>query len=253
MPGGGKLTIQTANTFLDDEYARQHVSVAPGPYVVLAVSDNGCGMDEATLTQIFEPFFTTKEPGRGTGLGLSTVYGIVKQSRGNIWVNSEMNQGTTFRIYLPRVEERTEPARTFESANALADGTETILLVEDDEMVRSIARAILRQAGYTILEAADGESALRTCRHHEGPIHLLLTDVVMPRMSGRALADRMMLLRPELSVLFMSGYTEDAIIHHGVLNEGVNLMEKPFTPDTLTRKVREVLGAPRPHAAPPPA
>jgi PAS domain S-box-containing protein len=243
MLGGGKLTIQTANIYVDDEYARQHVAVVPGRYVVLAVSDNGCGMDAATRAQIFEPFFTTKEQGKGTGLGLSTVYGIVKQSRGNIWVYSEVEQGTTFKIYLPRVEEEAEPIRAHESAKTLVGGTETILLVEDDDMVRAISRTILRQAGYTVLEAADGEGALRICREHEGMIHLVLTDVVMPRMSGRATADQLRQLQPNLCVLFMSGYTEEAIVHHGVLHEGVNFMEKPFTPDTLTRKVREVLGA----------
>jgi PAS domain S-box-containing protein len=249
MPGGGKLTIQTANTDLDNEYAGQHVAVVPGPYVMLAVSDNGCGMDEATRAQIFEPFFTTKEQGKGTGLGLSTVYGIVKQSHGNIWVYSEVGQGTAFKIYLPRVEAEAEPLRPAERVGSLARGTETILLVEDDGMVRGIARTILRQAGYTVLEAGDGESAVRTCRQHEGTIHMVLTDVVMPGMSGRAVADQLGELRPDLGVLFMSGYTEEAIVNHGVLHEGVNFLEKPFTPDTLTRKVREVLAASRPEAA----
>jgi two-component system cell cycle sensor histidine kinase/response regulator CckA len=253
MPGGGKLTIQTANTDLDNEYAGQHVAVVPGPYVVLAVSDNGCGMDEATRAQIFEPFFTTKEQGKGTGLGLSTVYGIVKQSHGNIWVYSEVGQGTAFKIYLPRVEDEAEPLRPAEREGSLTRGTETILLVEDDQMVRGIARTILRQAGYTVLEAGDGESAVRTCRQHEGTIHMVLTDVVMPGMSGRAVADQLRELRPDLGVLFMSGYTEEAIVNHGVLHEGMDFLEKPFTPDTLTRKVREVLVAPGPEAARPPA
>ncbi|HEX8116059.1 MAG TPA: ATP-binding protein, partial [Pyrinomonadaceae bacterium] len=252
MPGGGKITIQTVNTQLDNEYAGRHVAVVPGPYVMLAVSDNGCGMDEATREQIFEPFFTTKEQGKGTGLGLSTVYGIVKQSHGNIWVYSEVGQGTTFKIYLPRVEDEAEPLRPAERVGSLAQGTETILLVEDDGMVRGIARTILRQAGYTVLEAGDGESAVRTCRQHEGTIHMVLTDVVMPGMSGRAVADQLRELRPDLGVLFMSGYTEEAIVNHGVLHEGVNFLEKPFTPDTLTRKVREVLAASRPEAAGPP-
>jgi len=251
MPGGGKLIIQTANTYLDREYAGQHIAVVPGPYVILAVSDNGCGMDEATRVKIFEPFFTTKEQGKGTGLGLATVYGIVKQSHGNIWVYSEVSQGTTFKIYLPLVEGDAEPVRPAAAAESLSTGTETILLVEDDEMVRRITGAILRQAGYGVLEAAEGESALRTCRLHEGAIHLVLTDVVMPGMSGRVLADRLKELRPDASVLFMSGYTEEAIVHHGVLHEGVNFLEKPFTPDGLTRKVREVLGAPKPEAAAP--
>ncbi|HEX8556529.1 MAG TPA: PAS domain S-box protein [Pyrinomonadaceae bacterium] len=253
MPGGGKLTIQAANTYLDGGYAGQHVAVVPGRYVMLAVSDNGCGMDEATRARIFEPFFTTKQQGKGTGLGLSTVYGIVKQSQGNIWVYSEVGQGTTFKIYLPRVDEEAEPLRPAEKVEALAEGTETILLVEDDELVRGIARTILRQAGYTVLDAADGESALGVCRRHGGTIHLALTDVVMPGMSGRVVADRLRELRPGLSVLFMSGYTEEAIVHHGVLHEGVNFLEKPFTPDALTRRVREVLSASRPDAARPPA
>jgi PAS domain S-box-containing protein len=253
MPGGGKLTIQTANTHLDKEYAGQHVAVVPGPYVMLAVSDNGSGMDEATRAQIFEPFFTTKEQGKGTGLGLATVYGIVKQSHGNIWVYSEVGQGTTFKIYLPRVDDEAEHLRPAERVGSLTQGTETILLVEDDQMVRGIASTILRQAGYTVLEAGDGESAVRTCRQHEGTIHMVLTDVVMPRMSGRAVADQLMELRPGLGVLFMSGYTEEAIVNHGVLHEGVNFLEKPFTPDTLTRKVREVLVASRPPGLRPPA
>ena len=251
MPGGGKLTIQTANTYLDREYAGQHVAVVPGPYVVLAVSDNGCGMDEATRAKIFEPFFTTKQQGEGTGLGLATVYGIVKQSHGNIWVYSEVGQGTTFKIYLPLVEGDAEPLRPAERVESLSAGTETILLVEDDEMVRRITSTILRQAGYEVLEAVDGESALRTCRQHEGTIHLALTDVVMPGMSGRVVADRLKELRPDVGVLFMSGYTEEAIVRHGVLHEGVNFLEKPFTPDTLTRKAREVLGASKPEAAAP--
>jgi CheY-like chemotaxis protein len=243
MPDGGKLTIQAANAYLDKEYAGKHVAVVPGRYVMLAVSDNGCGMDEATRARIFEPFFTTKQQGKGTGLGLSTVYGIVKQSQGNIWVYSEVGQGTTFKIYLPRVDQEAEPLRAAERVEALAEGTETILLVEDDELVRGIASTILRQAGYSVLDAADGESALRICRQHEGTIHMALTDVVMPGMSGRVVADRLKELRPGLSVLFMSGYTQEAIVHHGVLNEGVNFLEKPFTPDALTRRVREVLSA----------
>jgi CheY-like chemotaxis protein len=201
-------------------------------------------MDEATRAQIFEPFFTTKEQGKGTGLGLSTVYGIVKQSQGNIWVYSEVGQGTTFKVYLPRVEDEAEPLHPAEKVEVITEGTETILLVEDDELVRGIARMILRQAGYTVLDAGGGEEALDVCRRHGGAIHLVLTDVVMPGMSGRAVADRLNELRPGIGVLFMSGYTEEAVVHHGVLHEGVNFLEKPFTPDSLTRKVREVLGAP---------
>ena len=243
MPDGGKLTIQTADVYLDEEYTRQHVAVLPGAYVMLAVSDNGSGMDDSTRARIFEPFFTTKEQGKGTGLGLSTVYGIVKQSQGNIWVYSEVGLGTTFKIYLPQVEGRPEKIQLSENTKSLAPGTETILLVEDDDMVRSIARVILTSAGYTVLEAADGENALGLCHHHRGMIHLLLTDVVMPRISGRALADQVKQLRPDIGILFMSGYTHEAIIHHGVLNEGINFMEKPFTPETLTQKIRAALNS----------
>lgn len=243
MPDGGKLTIQTADVYLDEEYTRQHVAVVPGAYVMLAVSDNGTGMDESTRGRIFEPFFTTKEQGKGTGLGLSTVYGIVKQSQGNIWVYSEVGLGTTFKIYLPQVEGQAEKIQLSENAKSLAPGTETILLVEDDDMVRGIARVILTSAGYTVLEAADGESALGLCRQHEAMIHLLLTDVVMPRISGRALADQVKEMRPDIGILFMSGYTHEAIIHHGVLNEGINFMEKPFTPETLTQKIRAALNS----------
>jgi PAS domain S-box-containing protein len=243
MPDGGKLTIQTANVYLDEEYTHQHVAVVPGAYVMLAVSDNGSGMDESTRARIFEPFFTTKEQGKGTGLGLSTVYGIVKQSQGNIWVYSEVGLGTTFKIYLPQVEGQAEKIQLSENAKSLAPGTETILLVEDDDMVRGIARVILTSAGYTVLEAADGENALGLCREHQETIHLLLTDVVMPRISGRALADQVRELRPDIGILFMSGYTHEAIIHHGVLHEGINFMEKPFTPETLTQKIRAALNS----------
>ena len=242
MPDGGRITIETGNVELGDEYARQHVGVQPGPYVLLAVSDTGTGMDSATQARIFEPFFTTKAPGKGTGLGLSTVYGIVKQSGGNIWVYSEPGRGTTFKVYLPRVENTAEPVQVIRPAPGR--GTESILLVEDEEAVRALAREVLEGYGYTVFEARDVADAMLIAERHTGPIHLLVTDVVMPQMSGRALAERLASLRPEMKVLFMSGYTANAIVHHGTLDAGTSFVQKPFTPDVLARKVREVLDAP---------
>ncbi|MBN1609138.1 MAG: response regulator [Polyangiaceae bacterium] len=242
MPRGGKLTIETANVELDEEYAASHPSVKPGSYVELAVTDTGCGMDERTKARLFEPFFTTKERGKGTGLGLSTVYGIVKQSGGSIWVYSEPAQGTTFKIYLPRElsatpvmvsKAPTGPTRT--------TGTETILVVEDDEALRAVTRRTLCAAGYTVLTARDGEEALQSVLQHTGDIHLLLTDVVMPRMGGRELAEALSRTRPALKVLYVSGYTDDAIVHHGVLDPETHFLAKPITAADLTRKVREVL------------
>jgi PAS domain S-box-containing protein len=241
MPRGGKLMIETANVYLDEEYAGLHASVVPGRYVMLAVSDTGCGMNAETRERIFEPFFTTKEVGKGTGLGLSTAYGIVKQSGGHIWVYSEVGRGTTFKVYLPCIDARTEELEMGADDNLMMAGTETVLLVEDEEMVREMAREILRESGYQVLEARHGQEALLVAEQHHGPIHVMLSDVVMPQMSGRELAEQLSPRRREMKVLYMSGYTDDAIVHHGVLDEGMAFIEKPFTPLALARKLREVL------------
>jgi len=241
MPDGGKLTIETKNVYLDEAYARKHVSVRPGRYVMLAISDTGHGMDDATQQQIFEPFFTTKEVGKGTGLGLSTVYGIVRQSGGNVWVYSEVERGTTFKIYLPLIEEETESAEQGVGLPDLPQGTETVLVVEDNDAVRELARDILEIEGYTVLEASHGSGALQICERQEEPIDLLITDVVMPEMSGRQLVAQLSHKCADVKVLYMSGYTDNAIVHHGVLDADTNFIQKPFTPDALARKVREVL------------
>jgi PAS domain S-box-containing protein len=243
MPEGGKLTIETSNVDLDEEYAARHVAVKPGPYVQLAVSDTGCGMDAKTQARIFEPFFTTKEKGKGTGLGLSTVYGIVKQSGGNIWVYSEPGQGTTFKIYLPRElsGSTTVTASRLAAVVTPPTATETILVVEDEEAVCNIAKRILSGAGYTVLTAASPNDALLICNAHQGEVHLLLTDVVMPQMSGRVLAERLVLARPGMKVLYMSGYTDDAIVHQGTLDPGTHFIAKPFSAADLKGKVREML------------
>ena len=242
MPEGGALTIETSNVEIDEEYATTHVAVKPGSYVQLAVTDTGCGMDEQTRARLFEPFFTTKEKGKGTGLGLSTVYGIVKQSGGNVWVYSELGQGTTFKIYLPReLSATTAMAIKPSTAPMRSTGTETILVVEDEEALRKVAKRGLEGAGYRVLTASDGHDALLVSAQHAGDIHLLLTDVVMPRMSGRAVAQELLKTRPTLKVVYMSGYTDDAIVHHGVLDAGTPFLAKPFTSADLTRKAREVL------------
>ncbi|HEY6803248.1 MAG TPA: PAS domain S-box protein [Pyrinomonadaceae bacterium] len=244
MPRGGKLTIETGRVYLDQNYARAHVAVKSGHYIMLAVSDTGTGMDSETQEHVFEPFFTTKEVGKGTGLGLSTVYGIVKQSGGNIWVYSELGKGSTFKVYLPVVNEGVEAEPKAGSAESLR-GQETILLVEDEEMVRNLSREILEMNGYRVLTACDGQQAARLCESIDEQIDLMVTDVVMPQMSGRQLSEVVAKQRPEMAVLYMSGYTDDAIVRHGVLDDGMPFLQKPFTPDALARKVRELLEKPQ--------
>ncbi|HEX2671380.1 MAG TPA: ATP-binding protein, partial [Polyangiaceae bacterium] len=242
MPTGGKLTIETGNAELDAEYAREHPGVRPGPYVMLAVTDTGVGMDRTTQARVFEPFFTTKEVGKGTGLGLSTVFGIAQQSGGSVWVYSEPGKGTTFKVYFPIIDAALDVSGPEIAATALR-GTETILLVEDQEQVRFVANAILKRHGYRVLVASHAAEAIRLRESHAGPIQLLLTDVVMPQMSGVELAKRLALGNPGLKVLYMSGYTDGSVVRHGVLESEMAFLQKPFTPETLTRKVREVLNS----------
>jgi PAS domain S-box-containing protein len=241
MPTGGTITIETSNTQLDENYSKTHLGVKPGEFVMIAVSDTGHGMDSATRQHIFEPFFTTKARGKGTGLGLATVYGMVKQSGGDIWVYSELGQGTTFKLYFPRVMEGIVPESAGTARPERRDGSETILLVEDEKAVRDLTARMLKQLGYTPLSAASGAEAIEISRSFTGQISLLVTDVVMPQMSGRQVADALVNTRPGLRVLYLSGYTENAVVHHGVLETGVDFLPKPFTREVLGQKIREVL------------
>jgi CheY-like chemotaxis protein len=244
MPKGGRLTVETSDVELDSTYARDHVTVKPGPYVMLAVSDTGMGMSRETMAHIFEPFFTTKESGRGTGLGLSTVYGIVKQSGGYIWVYSEPGMGTTFKVYLPRVAEQVESKGAAVEPPVARKGSETVLLVEDDEGVRVLTSMILSANGYQVLLAQDAAAAERLSEKHAGAIHLLLTDIIIPGTSGRELAKRITKQHPDTRVLYMSGYTDNVLAQGGILEPGVAFLQKPFTPAALVQKVRDVLDSP---------
>ena len=243
MPQGGKLTLETANVQLDDTYAADHQPAEPGRYVMLAVSDTGHGMTPETQARIFEPFYTTKEVGKGTGLGLSMVYGIVKQSGGYIWVYSEPDRGTTFKIYLPRVDQPVEAVGRRTPHRSVQRGTETILLVEDDPQLRQLSSSVLAHCGYKVLVASSPEEGLAICEANRRDIRLLVTDVVMPRMNGRQLAEQILQVCPDIRVLYISGYTNNAIVHYGVLDPGLWFLPKPFTLSSLIAKVREVLDA----------
>jgi CheY-like chemotaxis protein len=243
MPDGGRITIETGNVVLDEAYGRTHVGVAAGPYVMLAISDTGHGISEEVKAHLFEPFFTTKDRGKGTGLGLSTVYGIVRQSGGVIWVYSEVGQGTTFKIFFPRTDEpwqRTERGRP-SVEEGIATGEETILLAEDEAVVRQWVAEALTKQGYDVIAASSPAEAIELAQRYDKPIHLLLTDVVMPGMSGRELASRIRAVRSDIRVLYMSGYTENAVVHHGILDPNVVLLQKPFGEEMLSRKIRDVL------------
>jgi two-component system cell cycle sensor histidine kinase/response regulator CckA len=243
MPLGGMLTIETSEVWLDEAYASDHPGVFPGQHVRLAVRDAGSGMDQATLARIYEPFFTTKEPGKGTGLGLATVFGIVRQSGGTIGAQSELGKGTTFEVHFPIADSSMEDVILQSIERQTLRGTETILLVEDEEDVRKLTSTILRKYGYNVLDAQNGGDAFLLCEQYASPIHMLLTDVVMPRMSGLQLAERLEPVRPDMKVLYMSGYTDDAIVRHGVLHATIEFIQKPLTPEPLARKVRAVLDA----------
>jgi two-component system cell cycle sensor histidine kinase/response regulator CckA len=243
MPNGGRISIHTAFSTLDDSHRREQGFLRPGDYVMMSVTDTGAGMDKETQSRIFEPFFTTKETNKGTGLGLSTVYGIVKQSGGYVFVQSELGKGTTFSIYLPRVEEAIEPHKTAPVSHAAAGGTETVLLVEDEESVRELVRETLKSKGYRVIEADNGNSGLLAAEKHQGTIHLVITDVVMPELGGHELAQRILKSRPGTRVLYLSGYSEDAFGAESGMENGAPFLQKPFTLQSLSRKVREVLDA----------
>jgi len=241
MPEGGRLLLEVADRYLDEEYVKRHPYTKEGEYVMLAVSDTGCGMSAEVRQHLFEPFFTTKPIGKGTGLGLATSYGSVKQHGGSIEVYSEPGHGTTFKIYFPRLMEESVECKEPSVTEILPKGTETILLVEDDPGVLDFSLSVLNRLGYTVLKAESGEAALHVAEGYPAPIHLLLTDVIMPGMNGRILADQLLRARPDLRVLFTSGYTENIIVHHGVLEDGINFLGKPFTAAALAQKVRDIL------------
>jgi CheY-like chemotaxis protein len=241
MPHGGRLTIETARVDLDADYEATHGDIEPGPHVLLAMSDTGVGMSEKVRRHLFEPFFTTKGAGGGTGLGLATVFGVVKQSGGAIYVYSEEGRGTTFKIYLPVASQEAASQNGAAPQPAVARGSETIVVVEDDQSVRQLVQLMLSGHGYDVLAAADGESAARLCAEHPGGVDLLLTDVVMPEVNGRVLAERLEAMFPSLRVLFMSGYSDEAVVRHGIIRPNTAFIEKPFSESGLARKVREVL------------
>lgn len=244
MRQGGRLVVETSNVDLDETYARSHPDVTAGAYVMLAVSDTGHGMDTETLSHVFEPFFTTKAPGKGTGLGLAMVYGIVRQSGGHVAVYSEPGRGTTFKVYLPRAEGQAEEASTPVPLGEPRRGTETVALVEDEEALRQVVHELLEESGYTVIDGPSPEAALKAAGEHAGPIHLLITDLIMPRLSGREAALRLQAVRPNVKVIYMSGYTGTAAEHHGPLEARHAFIQKPFSLDALLRKVREVLDSP---------
>ena len=241
MPEGGKLTIETANIDLEESYVRENAVMKAGRYVMMAISDNGIGMDAETRARLFEPFFTTKEKNKGTGLGLSTVYGIVKQSNGFIWVYSEPGAGTSFKVYFPRLDVKPAQDSQIRKSGDVSQGSETVLLAEDEDSVRHLAGRILRSRGYTVLEAHDGMEALAIAQSFSEKIHLVITDIVMPGMSGRSLVSQLEDLRPGIRSLYISGYTDSAIVHHGILDSNVAFLQKPFAIGSLTQKVRDAL------------